>query len=193
MNEQDAILADAARAIIDRIAALGHEFVCDNPYKSPTSEAEQAKEADLRELAAAVRNLRPTFDALARSIEPARTGRKPEGENYKFGFLLRLLEQTLDIAAIAGARRVKDALRERNQSGGIKSGEKRAETQAVKWANEGKSIALTYVADHPDASQDKIATEITFRLDDRCPAHRQVKTCVARWQKDGVLPRPDRK
>jgi predicted ATPase len=44
---------------------------------------------------------------LAKSIDPA----KLEGEKYKFGFLLRLLEATLDVAAIAGARRVKDALR----------------------------------------------------------------------------------
>jgi hypothetical protein len=125
--------------------------------------------------------------------EPAKAGRKLEGEKYKFGFLLRLLEATLDVAAIAGARRVKDALRERNQSDGIKSGEKRAETQATKWANEGRLIALRYVANHPGSSQDQIATEITFMLDDRAPGHRQVKTVVAKWQKEGVLPKPVRK
>jgi hypothetical protein len=58
VSEPDAVLADAARAIVDRIAALGREFLHDNKYKTPASEAEQAKEADLRELAAATRSLR---------------------------------------------------------------------------------------------------------------------------------------
>jgi hypothetical protein len=75
MAKDNAILADAARSVIDRIAALGNEFLRDNPYKTPITKAEKAKEEDLRELAAAIRR-RGDFGEEVRTPRPNKPRRR---------------------------------------------------------------------------------------------------------------------
>jgi hypothetical protein len=161
-------LIGGSRSFIEQLAAFGRDALHDQPVSD-----DEAKEAALRELAGAVRVLPETFDALALGMKP-----DMDFKEYRYGYLFRLIEATLVIAAHVGAKGALAALRSENEAnrgartkGGKKSGAKRTMALAA-----GKTLAETRAhalrREHPSWSAAQIAARIKTGWSDalvKCP------------------------
>jgi hypothetical protein len=67
----------------------------------------------------------------------------------------------------------------RGSLGGLAGGKTNQEKQAKGWGDEALRIAKKYAEINTGYSQDGLATEIKFKLDDLAPGHRQIKR--SRW------------
>jgi hypothetical protein len=83
--------------------------------------------------------------------------------------------------------------RARSSNGGKTNSIGRRNKQAEQWGDKGLSIAKKYVATNPGYSQDSLATEIKFKLDDMAATHGQIKNVISTWQRDKLIPKPYRK
>jgi hypothetical protein len=181
----DAELKHAARLLVQRIVAIGKDFLTKNPYRDPPSE----REDDFRELAAAVSDegwhgLVPLFDALAKAMESP----SADGAKYRYGFLLRLIEGTLDVAKIAGSDAITVLLEPRSR-GGTDGGGRAAKEKKEKWHALGLPLARAIRETNPEISQETLATDIKFKLDDLVPGVRAIERAIRAWEKNGDLVR----
>jgi len=170
----DEDLKQAARRLVEQIAAIGADHLKVHPYPSD-------REDDMRELAAAVRGLVPLFDAVAKVMEstPAKSS---DSAPKKFGFLLRLIEGMLDVAKIAGPDAIA-ALRKPQSQGGDKTGAKHAAAADDRWRIEGLKIA--------QANQELSQAEIIQKIIDLipgAPGFDEIQKQVRKWKKAGLLP-----
>jgi hypothetical protein len=177
----DAELKQAARLLVQRIAAIGKEHLAKNPSRDPPSEREDDFRATVSD--EGWNGLVPLFDALAKAMESP----SADGTKYRYGFLLRLIEGTLDVAKIAGPDAI-TMLREQQRRGGRDGGGRAAKERAEERHKQALPIAIELRQSQPRLSQESLATEIKFTLDLKVGV-RTIMADISEWERDGKLNR----
>jgi hypothetical protein len=107
------------------------------------------------------------------------------------GYFWAQVEAEAEILPLAGQAK---QIEQRAKDAGLKSGASRRAKSQESWRDEAKHIALTVRKDKPGISQDELATEILWSLkSENPPKHGTVKTYLVTLEREGTLPRNNRR
>jgi hypothetical protein len=158
---------------------------------------EGLKDKDREKLSATAKAIFYAYEELAeRFIEPHATTNQAVAR-HGYVLLLVLMANSFSAGGLlidTGGQELELLQhRARSSNGGKTNSIGRRNKQAEQWGDKGLSIAKKYVATNPGYSQDDLATEIKFKLDDMAPTHGQIKNVISTWQRDKLIPKPYRK
>ncbi|HTR12642.1 MAG TPA: hypothetical protein VMI72_05135 [Roseiarcus sp.] len=174
-REIDRNLEVGARKLVGQLVDAARQYL-------QSKLAKQTSEEGLNELEYALRQLRPLFDALAKSMQDQ------ESLKHKFGFLFRFVEAILNISVYTGSDTLIKVLKSGSKKGGDKAAQINSANAEARWRRSTRAIAKK-IWQEGAVSQDRLAEKILLTGMPSLPEHRQVKRLISEMQQNGELPR----